>query len=102
MTAGQRRAAEAAMNQRDRQARRGRGARAARRSRYPGFMESDEEDLDEDLSGSGLLSGMKRRTRRQYDERRDLDDMDGVEDVRVYFLPLPCADSVYRNCLWNN
>jgi DNA replication licensing factor MCM2 len=27
------------------------------------------------------VSRMKRRTRRQYDERRDLDDLDGVEDV---------------------
>ncbi|KAH8108108.1 MCM-domain-containing protein [Cristinia sonorae] len=79
LTAAQRRAAEAAMARRDRQGRR--GGRAARRARYPGFMdESDEDDMDEDMSGSGLLSGMRRRTRRQYDERRDMDDMDGVED----------------------
>lgn len=96
MSAGQRRAAEAAMARRDREARRGgRGARAARRSRYPGFMESDEEDVDEDMSGSGLLSGMKRRTRRQYDERRDMDDMDGVEDVCYMSSPWNLSISDY-------
>ena len=44
----------------------------------PEFLQSD--DIEDDLDG-GLLSGMKRRTRKQYDERKDLDDMDGVEDV---------------------
>jgi len=43
---------------------------------------------EDDVMDGGLLSGMKRRTRRQYDERRDMDDMDGIEDVslaaRVY------------------
>lgn len=39
-------------------------------------MDEDDE-LDDELG----ISRMKRRTRRQYDERRDLDDMDGVEDV---------------------
>ncbi|XP_006461167.1 hypothetical protein AGABI2DRAFT_204733 [Agaricus bisporus var. bisporus H97] len=56
----------------------GRGRRAARRSRAPAFLDSDdaiEEDLD-DVE----LTRMKRRTRRQYDERRDMDDLDGVED----------------------
>ncbi|KAK7692874.1 MCM DNA helicase complex subunit [Cerrena zonata] len=77
MTAAQRRAAEAKMERRDRMSRRG-GRRAARRSLYPGFMESDEED---DLNiGGDLLSNMKRRTRRQYDERKDMDDMDGQDD----------------------
>ena len=41
---------------------------------------SDGLEEEEDVDG-GLLSGMKRRTRRQYDERRDIDDMDGIEDV---------------------
>ena len=83
MTAAQRRAAEAAMKRRDRQERRGgRGARASRRARYPGFLESDDME-DEDMEDGGLLSQMKRRTRRQYDERRDLDDLEGVEDVRT-------------------
>lgn len=82
MTAAQRRAAEATMERRDRRERRGgQGGRAARRTRYPGFLESDDME-DEDAAG-GLLSQMKRRTRRQYDERKDLDDMDGVEDVRL-------------------
>ncbi|KAI0093138.1 MCM-domain-containing protein [Irpex rosettiformis] len=67
------------MERRDRRERRGgQGGRAARRTRYPGFLESDDME-DEDMAG-GLLSQMKRRTRRQYDERRDMDDMDGVED----------------------
>ena len=80
MTAGQRRAAEAAMKRRDRLERRGgRGARAARRTRYPGFLDSDDME-DEDMDG-GILSQMKRRTRRQYDERKDMDDLEGVEDV---------------------
>lgn len=75
-----RRAAEAKMAQRDRREQAGRrGGRAARRSRMPAFLESD--DMDEDDDGRGLLAGTKRRVRRQYDERKDLDDLDGVEDV---------------------
>ncbi|KAI0072722.1 MCM-domain-containing protein [Panus rudis PR-1116 ss-1] len=65
------------MARRERLERRG-GRRAARRSLYPGFMQSDDEDeLD---MGGDLVSNMKRRTRRQYDERKDMDDMEGVED----------------------
>ena len=80
MTAAQRRAAEATMARRDRRQRRGGpGERANRRTRYPGFLESDDME-DEDMAG-GLLSQMKRRTRRQYDEREDMDDLEGVEDV---------------------
>lgn len=37
--------------------------------------------MDEDVGEGGLISQMKRRTRRQYDERKDMDDMEGVEDV---------------------
>jgi hypothetical protein len=40
------------------------------------------------MDGGLGVSRMKRRTRRQYDERRDLDDLDGVDDVRVFFLLL--------------
>ncbi|KIP06418.1 hypothetical protein PHLGIDRAFT_90875 [Phlebiopsis gigantea 11061_1 CR5-6] len=80
MTAAQRRAAEALMNRRERTERRGgRGGRASRRTRFPGFLESDDME-DEDADDGGLLSQMKRRTRRQYDERRDIDDLDGIED----------------------
>ena len=80
LTAGQRRAAEASMARRDRLERGGRrGGRAAVRSRMPEFLQSD--DMDDDGLDGGLLSGMKRRTRRQYDERKDLDDMQGVDDV---------------------
>jgi Mini-chromosome maintenance protein 2 len=73
-----------AMARRDRLERGGRrGARAAARARGPEFLYSD--DMEEDDADGGLLSGMKRRTRRQYDERRDLDDMEGVEDVCLFF-----------------
>ena len=83
MTGAQRRAAERAMAQRDLRDRGGRrGARAAARSRGPDFLLSDGLE-EEDTMDGGLLSGMKRRTRRQYDERRDMDDMDGIEDVSL-------------------
>jgi DNA replication licensing factor MCM2 len=72
------------MNRRDRLERGGqRGARAARRHR-PEFLDSD--DVGDDEMDGGLLSGLKkRRVRRVYDERRDQDDMDGVEDVSCRF-----------------
>lgn len=83
LSAAGRRAAETQMARRDRQERAsGRGRRAARRSRAPAFLDSDdavEEDLDD-----AELGRMRRRTRRQYDERRDLDDLDGVEDVSFH------------------
>ncbi|KAI0047520.1 MCM-domain-containing protein [Auriscalpium vulgare] len=80
MTAAQRRAAEAKLARRDRLAQGGRrGARALNRSHAPSFFDSDDADVEGDDDG-GLLSGMKARTRRQYDERRDIDDMDGIED----------------------
>ncbi|TBU53779.1 MCM-domain-containing protein [Dichomitus squalens] len=82
MTAAQRRAAEATMARRDRLERGGRRRRAAARGIMPDFFQSDGEDDDE--AEGGLLSGMKRRTRKQYDERRDMDDMDGVEDELPY------------------
>ncbi|KAI6121457.1 MCM-domain-containing protein [Pisolithus sp. B1] len=81
MSTAARRAAEAQMDRRDRLERSGvRGARAAARSRAPRFLQSDDID-DEDILDGGLgVARMKRRTRRQYDERRDLDDMDGMDD----------------------
>ena len=80
MSAAQRRAAEASMARRDRLERGGRrGARAAARGIMPDFLQSD--DIEEDGLDGGLLAGMKRRTRRQYDERKDMDDMQGVDDV---------------------
>lgn len=81
LSAAQRRAAEAQMARRDRLERRGgKGARAARRTRYPGFLESDDME-DEDTVSGGLLSQMKRRTRRQYEPRQNVDDLEGIEDV---------------------
>lgn len=80
MSIAARRAAEAKMAQRDRREQAGRrGTRALRRSRMPDFLQSD--DMDEDVDGHGLLAGTKRRVRRQYDERKDLDDMESIEDV---------------------
>lgn len=80
MTAGQRRAAELAMARRDKSERKGgRGARAARRTRAPDLLQSDDSEF-EDVDG-GLLAGMKTRARRQYDERMDVDDAVGTEVV---------------------
>ena len=104
MTADQRRAAERAMAQRDLRERSGRrGARAAARSRGPDFLSSDGLEEGDDMDG-GLLSGMKRRTRRQYDERKDMDDMDGIDDVRLTVGSIkPLKSDIYlRNCLWSN
>ncbi|OCH90248.1 MCM-domain-containing protein [Obba rivulosa] len=66
------------MARRDREEGAGRrGARASRRSRMPEFLQSD--DVEDEPDG-GLLFGMKRRTRRQYDERKEIDDVEGIED----------------------
>ncbi|KAH0589034.1 MCM DNA helicase complex subunit [Termitomyces sp. 'cryptogamus'] len=76
-----RRAAELKMARRDRRERTGkRGSRAARRSRAPAFLGSDDDMEDDAMNDELGLSHMKPRTRRAYDERRDMDDMDGVED----------------------
>ncbi|KAG1737662.1 MCM-domain-containing protein [Suillus lakei] len=81
MSATARRAAEARMNRRDRLERTGKqGSRAANRGRAPQFLEDEDMD-DEDALGDDLgVARMKRRTRRQYDERRDIDDVDGMDD----------------------
>ena len=69
------------MARRDQRERRGgRGARAGRRTRAPDLLQSEESEPDE-LDG-GLLSGIPRRARHQYDERVGDDDMAGVEAVR--------------------
>ena len=48
----------------------------------PGMLSDDDEDLEEeDDPAGGLLAGTKPRVRRQYDERRDRDDAEGIEDV---------------------
>ncbi|KAF8897032.1 MCM2/3/5 family-domain-containing protein [Gymnopilus junonius] len=80
LSAAARRAAEASMARRDRAERGGRrGQRAARRSHAPAFLDSDADMEDEGDDELGLAS-MKARTRKQYDERRDADDLDGAED----------------------
>ena len=82
-----RRAAEAKMTRRDRLERGGRrGQRAARRSRMPAFLDSDEpEDVD---AMEDELAAMRMRTRKQYDERRDIDDVDGIDVCRSLSSPL--------------
>ena len=88
LSAATRRAAEAKMRQRDRMERGGRrGMRAANRSHAPNFFDSDDASVGDDAE-SGLLSGTRTRARRQYDERRDVDDMEGIEDVRLFFFLL--------------
>lgn len=78
MTRAERLAAEREMRRRDRGLP---GTRAAGRERMPGFLQSDDEDDGE----TGALAGINtRRTRRQYDERMDEDDV--VEDVSVFWV----------------
>lgn len=70
------------MKRRDAREGRREGRRAARRNRMPGMLSDDEEDLEEeDDPAGGLLAGTKPRVRRQYDERRDRDDAEGIDDV---------------------
>jgi hypothetical protein len=46
----------------------------------PDFLRGDDE-LEDDEGEE--LTRMKRRTRKQYEVRVDLDDMDGIDDVRM-------------------
>jgi DNA replication licensing factor MCM2 len=61
------------------------------------FILSDgmsEGDMDDEDGTGGLLAGMKPRVRKQYDERKDVDDAEGIEDVsESHFL----TDAVYLN-----
>ena len=101
------------MRQRDRMERGSRrGMRAANRSHAPTFFDSDDAGADDD-DESGLLSGTRTRARRQYDERRDVDDMEGIEDVRFSECPFLFelsrrssifffADNWSRKCPWSS
>ncbi|KAG8213705.1 MCM-domain-containing protein [Butyriboletus roseoflavus] len=80
LSGASRRAVEAKLDRRDRLERSGRAGRAAVRSRAPRFLESDDMDDEDALDGGLGVARMKRRTRHQYDERRELDDMDGLDD----------------------
>ncbi|KLO19458.1 MCM-domain-containing protein [Schizopora paradoxa] len=76
MTAAQLRKANLAMDRRDRQERGKRGFRAAARKTAPDMlMDEDDEEEGEDE----LLTDMRRRTRHQYDERIEDDDVAGIE-----------------------
>ncbi|KAG9050213.1 MCM DNA helicase complex subunit [Tulasnella sp. UAMH 9824] len=78
LDAAARRRADAAIARRERAERGGRrGGRAAVRTRAVGLFESD--DLEDDDVGD-LRASFQRRTRRDYDERRDIDDAAGIED----------------------
>lgn len=93
ISAAARRVAEAKMRQRDRAERGGRrGMRAANRSHAPDFFDSDDVSVGDDAD-SGLLSGTRTRARRQYDERRDVDDMEGIEDVRLLLTASYISDA---------
>jgi DNA replication licensing factor MCM2 len=91
LSRAERLAAEAAMARRDRGLP---GARAARRSRAPGFLQSDE-DLEGTGPGAGLLDGVNtRRRRRQYDERPEEDDAEGEEEISLEHLGDVKASSI--------
>ena len=98
MSAAARRAAEMEMARRDRADRqRGRGSRAAKRSRAPAFLQDDDDDEDDDDPNGGLLVGMKKRTRKQYDERRDIDDAEGADDVGIFAtIPTYASSHTFR------
>jgi len=81
-----RRAAEQAMDRRDRATGGGRGRRAAARERMPFLLSDVMSEGDEDDGTGGLLAGMKPRVRKQYDERKDVDDAEGIEDVSLLFI----------------
>lgn len=98
MTGAQRRAAERNMDNRERT----RGSRASRRNRALDFLGDDDDGDIEDDDALGMAK-MKRRTRWQYDERREIDDMEGAEDVSVFPLCLrgteltqKCAGHAHR------
>ncbi|KIY67746.1 MCM-domain-containing protein [Cylindrobasidium torrendii FP15055 ss-10] len=65
------------MNRRDRREKGGKKTSRGGRSRAPAFLDDDEGE--EDMEGE-TMARMRTRTRHVYDERRDEDDMDGVED----------------------
>lgn len=96
LTAEQRRAAEADMVRRDRGILR-RGGRAAAR-RGLGFIESDEEeDTEEGTMGGIIPAGVKIRARRVYDERRNVDDAEGVDETDE--LPVEELSDIKANSL---
>jgi DNA replication licensing factor MCM2 len=103
LSAAARRAAELKMARRDRLEGQ-RGSRAAGRRRGPGFV--DDDDMDDGDEDEEMVSRMKKRTRRPYDERRDIDDLEGVEGVRL--MPSNSVPTVFvsmfthRKYRWNS
>lgn len=86
LSAAARRAADLKMDRRNRLE--GAGRRAQRRTQGQGFV--DDDDMDDGDEDEEMVSRMKKRTRRPYDERRDIDDMEGVEGVRDPYNLAPC------------
>lgn len=109
LTRAQRLAADRQMARRDRGLQAGAGSRAARRSRAPAFLQSDDDGAEgeEGAVGRGLLDGIEtRRRRRQYDERVEEDDAADVEDVStesrcriIFFLSRNLSDFFSRFAL---
>ncbi|KAG9044184.1 MCM DNA helicase complex subunit, partial [Serendipita sp. 407] len=96
MDAATRRAAEQTMDRRDRAAGRGRGRRAAARERMPFILSDGISEADDDMDGTGgLLAGMKPRVRKGYDERKDIDDAEGIEDT----IPLEHLGDIKANSI---
>ncbi|KAF7315586.1 DNA helicase [Mycena indigotica] len=79
LTMAERRIVEARMARRDRREAGGRRAGARRRGQF-----IDDDDMDGGDEDEEELGRMARRTRRQYDERRDIDDMEGIEGEIPY------------------
>ncbi|KAF7376225.1 DNA helicase [Mycena sanguinolenta] len=75
LSAAARRAADLKMDRRNRLE--GAGRRARARNRGQGFV--DDDDMDDGDEDEEMVARMKKRTRRPYDERRDIDDIEGVE-----------------------
>ena len=96
LSGARKRAADAAMDARDRRERSGRtqGSRATRRDRAPQFLASSDDDMDD--TAGGLLAGIKPRARRQYDERREIDDAEGAEEVSTLSILDSGLKSIYR------
>jgi hypothetical protein len=98
MTRGARLAAEADMQRRDKGLP---GRRAGRRERMPGFLQSDDEDMDG--VNEGPLAGVNpNRRRRQYDEVPNQDDVMLDDEVGTCFgISLVVLEADDRKCHLN-
>jgi len=95
LTVEQRRAAEVEMTRRDRGTLR-RGGRTTTRRRLD-FIESDEEEAEDGTMGGIIPPGVKIRARRVYDERRNIDDAEGMDEADE--LPVEELSDIKANSL---